>query len=451
MDLDNKRLCLLGFGVENRAVAAWLAQQGLPFTVCDTNVDVATSGPWEEAHVAWCLGPQVPALDDFDVLFRSPGIAARRADLVAARQAGVRISSGIELFLERCPGPVIGVTGTKGKGTTSSLLMSLLQAGSVPGRLGGNIGTPPLSFLNELGSNDRVVLELSSFQLQDLGRSPGGAVLLPIGSDHLDHHATRAEYVDAKGEICRHQRDADWALMAATCPTACELGQATSARQLMFSGTSPIEGDGCWVDGQHIRWRNGATEMDVTDISDVRIPGRHNLDNACAAVAAAMLAGVSADDVPAGLRSFVGLPHRLQNVGERAGVQYVNDSLATTPEAATAGVRAFPGRRVILIAGGSSKGADFATLGATIASDVLALVTMGAEGPRIVAAARAAGFRGSVTQDCGSMSEAVRAAETSAATGDVVLMSPGCASFGMFSNYAERGEAFGRALDVAQD
>ena len=451
MDLEGKRLALLGFGVENRALGAWLAEHGLSFTLCDGDPAVRTrEAPWDDAVDEWRLGDSaMTGLEDFDILFRSPGIPPWRPELAAAQQSGARLSSGIDLFLSRCPASVVGVTGTKGKGTTASLLMAILAAADIPARLGGNIGTPPVTFLDELRTEDLVVLELSSFQLQDLGRSPQGAIVLPVATDHLDHHRTRSEYVEAKREICRHQDAEGWVLAAAGCSTAMELAGGGGGRQLSFDGAFPVVGDGCWVERGQIWWRDGGgAARAVASAADVRIRGDHNLGNACAAVAVALLVGASARAVPVGLQAFAGLPHRLEEVGERAGVLYVNDSLGTTPEAAAAGLRTWTDRRVILIAGGSSKGADFTLLGEVITAHAAALVTIGQEGPRIAQAARAADFTGPVDEDCATMAAAVRAAVARATSGDVVLMSPACASFGMFASYAERGEAFRRAVAI---
>ncbi len=453
MNLQRQRLAMLGFGVENRGLGAWLAAQGLTFSVCDTNAAARRDhAPWHSAVGEWRLGEGALAnLSDFDVLFRSPGIPVRSAELVAAQRAGVSLSSAIDLFLQLCPVAVVGVTGTKGKGTTASMLSALLDAAGIPVRLGGNIGTSPLSFLDELVPADRVILELSSFQLQDLGRSPAGAVLLPVATDHLDYHRTRAEYVEAKGEICRHQDAAGWVLAAAGCPTAGELAAQSRGRSLSFSGTTAITGDGCWAEDGQIHWRCGATHVVVARTSALRIPGAHNLDNACAAVAAAMLLGAPAETVTAGLQAFDGLPHRLEIVGEYDGVLYVNDSLATTPEAAVAGLRAWAPRPVLLIAGGSSKGADFSRLGEAITAGATALMTLGQEGPRIAQAARQAGYDGAVREDCPTMAAAVEAATAMAQPGSVVLLSPACASFGMFTSYAERGEAFRQAVPAGRN
>lgn len=450
MDLSAP-IALLGLGVENRGLAGWLAAHGHRFTVCDTNPAArdATarddSLPWATAVDDWRLGAGAFAdLQRFATLFRSPGIWARRPELRAARAEG-RLSSGIDLFLQRCPAPITGITGTKGKGTTASWLAAILRVAGRTVHLGGNIGTPPVTFLDQVQPDDAVILELSSFQLQDLGRSPAGAVVLPVATDHLDVHATREEYVEAKGEICRHQGVGDW-VVAAADETAGQLAVASPGRRLQAGGTREPAADGCWVRGERILWRSGGCEVDVADVADLRLPGPHNRDNACAAVAAALTLGADPGCIPEGLRAFEGLPHRLERVAERHGVLYVNDSLATTPEAAAAGLRACAGRPVCLIAGGSSKGADFAQLGRVIAGAAAALVTLGQEGGTIAAAARAAGFAGPIDADRLSMAAAVEAAAGRVPAGGVVLLSPGCASFGMFASYAERGEAFRQAV-----
>ena len=448
--LEGRRLALLGLGVENQALGRWLASRGLGFCVCDADPGRRLEGePWKEAVLEWRLGPGCfDRLDDFDLLFRSPGIPVRRPELQRARRlGGTTLSSQTALFLERCPAPVIGVTGTKGKGTTASLLDSILRrTPGVTPRLGGNIGTPPVGFLDDLTATDVVVLELSSFQLQDLDRSPRGAVVLPVTRDHLDYHADRREYVEAKAAICAHQAGGDWVVSSADDAIAAELASRSRGRGLGFRAGAPLEGDGCWSEGGEIRWREGGRAEKLASVSDLRLRGLHNLANACAAAAAARLCGAPAAAIGQGLSAFEGLPHRLEEVREGGGVLFVNDSLATTPEAAAAGLEAFAGRPVVLIAGGASKGACFHGLGAGIARSAAALVTLGEEGPAIAAAARAGGFGGPVAGDCADMAAAVRRATELAAAGGVVLLSPGCASFGMFTDYAARGEAFRSAV-----
>lgn len=447
--LQGRGLALLGLGVENQALGRWLISRGLGFAVCDRDPARRLHGePWKEAVQEWRLGPGCfDRLGDFDVLFRSPGIPARRPELEAARLGGAVLSSQTDLFLRLCPAPVAGVTGTKGKGTTASLLDSILrQAPGLSPRLGGNIGIPPIGFLDDLAAGDVVVLELSSFQLQDLDRSPPGAVVLPVTRDHLDYHAGRGEYVEAKSSICSRQAPGDWVVASADDATAGELAARSPGRLFGFRAGGPPEGDGCWSEEGEIRWRGGGRVERLAAVSDLRLRGRHNLANACAAAAAARLCGAPAAAVGSGLAAFEGLAHRLEEVGERGGVLFVNDSLATTPEAAAAGLDAYAGRPLVLIAGGASKGACFRGLGAAVARSAAALVTLGEEGPAIAAAARAAGFSGPLAADCPSMESAVRQAAALAAPGGVVLLSPGCASFGMFAGYAARGEAFRAAV-----
>ena len=447
--LQDRRLALLGLGVENQALGRWLASRGLGFAVCDADPARRLDGaPWKEAVRDWRLGPGCfDRLHDFDLIFRSPGIPSLRPELEQARRRGTEVSSQTALFLERCPAPVVGITGTKGKGTTASLLDSILrrEPGLSP-HLGGNIGIPPVSFLDDLSAADVVVLELSSFQLQDLDRSPHGAVILPVTLDHLDYHASRAEYVEAKAAICRCQDRGDWVVSNAGDATAGELAARSPGRSLGFRAAPPLEGDGCWSEGGEIRWREDGRVESLAAVSDLRLRGTHNLANACAAAGAARLCGASAAAVGQGLSAVESLPHRLEEVAERGGVLFVNDSLATTPEAAAAGLAAYAGRPVVLIAGGASKGGTFEGLGTAIARSAAALVTLGEEGPAIAAAARAAGFRGPAAADCPSMEAAVRRAAGLAPAGGVVLLSPGCASFGMFSDYAARGEAFRTAI-----
>lgn len=445
--LRGKRLALLGYGVENRALAQWLSGQGLAFSICDEQAQQAPPTSWDGAIQAWHLGADAFShLQDFDVLFRSPGIPGRRPELIEAQRTGV-VSSGIDLFLRLTSAAVVGVTGTKGKGTTASLLMSLLQTAGRRAWLGGNIGTPPIGFLDQAAPGDVVVLELSSFQLQDLGRSPHGAILLPVTPDHLDYHDTFDEYVEAKGEICRHQGPDDWVVAPTGNDVARSLAAGSAGAQMLAGGSQVLGAGGCWTSEGELLWHDGRSPRAVAALDDVRLRGRHNIDNACCAVSAALRLGVDPEAIPAGLRGFSGLPHRLEEVRQVGGVLYVNDSLATTPEAAAAGLHAWGERGVVLIAGGSSKGADFTELGEAIAQRARGLIGLGSEGPAIVAAAHRAGFDGYLAEDVDSMERAVALAAQLAGEGDVVLLSPGCASFGMFASYAARGDAFRAAVE----
>jgi len=447
-ELGQRRISLLGLGVENRALARFLLSRNIPFSVCDRREPEDLDALWREygdQAEEWCLGPRyLEGLERFQVIFRTPGISALRPELRRARAQGVQLSSQTRLFAALSPAPVLGVTGTKGKGTTTALAVEMLRDG--PYRQvfsGGNIGLPPIAFLDELTEGDLVVLELSSFQLQDWDRSPHIALVLSVTCDHLDYHADRDEYVAAKRTLCRFQTADDYLIVDQDCLQARSFAAGSPACLLAFSAAAEVEA-GAWVEGDRL-WlrRPGGPKESICLLADIPLPGRHNWSNAAAGAAAAAVAGASTALIAAGLRRFQGLEHRLERVGEYEGVTYYNDSLATMPEATMAAIQAFS-QPLVLIAGGSSKRADFAALGALIASRrVKAVILMGEEGRRIAAAiARAGGCAGEVVVGCANMAAAVAAARSFAQAGDVVLLSPACASFDMFASYQDRGEQF---------
>ncbi len=451
-ELERGPVALLGFGQENRALARFLAGQGVPFWVCDARAPEdraerdAELQPWLRG---WRLGAEyLEGLERYGVAFRTPGLRPDHPALARARAAGVRLWSQTRLFAALSPAPLVGITGTKGKGTTASLLGAMLQA---DGRrrvwLGGNIGAPPIAWLGELRAADLAVLELSSFQLADWDARLTGAVLLRIAADHLDYHGTRAAYVAAKARLVAAQQPEDWLVVDDDCPTASAIASQTLATVLRVSVAREVQ-TGAWVQDDWL-WvrRPGDRAERVGAAADIPLRGRHNWSNVLAAVAAARMLGVAAPAIRAAIAGFRGLPHRLAHVASHAGVAYYDDSLATTPEAAAAAVAAFA-EPVVLIAGGASKQADFAPLArAVCAGKVRAVVLIGAEAPRLAAALRAAGWDAARILDGGrSMASAVAAARSQAQPGDVVLLAPACASFDMFRDYRARGEAFAAAV-----
>ena len=438
-ELRDKRIALLGLGVENRALARFFRTRDIPFAVLDARVE-------EDAAVGartWRSGADyLDDLTDFNLLFRTPGLPFLHPRIQAARAQNIEISSQTRLFLQLCPVPVLGITGTKGKGTTTSLLHALLVTDTAHRVFsGGNIGHPPIGFLDELRGGDRVVLELSSFQLQDLDLSPHVAVVLSVTEDHLDYHADRAEYIAAKKNICRHQTGTDVLIVNADCPTAQSFAAASAAAAWSYSTTDPVP-RGAWTDGDRLWLRGQDTQaVAICPIADIPLRGRHNAENAAAAITAAIACGTPHTLFAEALRNFQGLPHRLESVAERYGVTYYNDSLATTVDAAIAALQSFA-EPVHLIAGGASKGADFGPLGTCIARrDVRTVLLIGAEVPRIEAALLDAGVPAAIHR-CPDLAGAVARARSVAKPGEVVLLSPACASFDQFSGYAERGDAF---------
>ena len=449
-NLRNRKIALLGMGLENRALARFFLSRGLPFSVCDArgeNEFEDLRRKWGEGVEGWHLGKHyLQRLDRFEWIFRTPGVRILLPELQKAQARGTHISSQTRLFFGLSPAPILGITGTKGKGTTAALCAGILQDGPRRCvRLGGNIGVPPIDFVDELTSGDLVVLELSSFQLQDLDCSPQIAVVLGIEEDHLDYHADQAEYVEAKKSICRYQSESDSLIVSRDCPRSRAFAAESRARPLAYSTAGEVEA-GTWIEGGFL-WlrRHGGKREKICTLDAIQMRGEHNHGNAAAAAAAAAAAGATVDQVASGIQEFAGLPHRLERIGERGGIQYYDDSMATTPDAAIAAIRAFE-EPLILIAGGSAKGADFAGLGAAIAARrVKAVILMGEEGRRIEEAiAGSGGFAGEVVRGCESMAAAMAAVRRLAQKGDVVLLAPGCASFGMFADYADRGRQFRR-------
>ena len=441
--LHQRRIALLGLGVENRALARFLHARQIPFAVCDAcDPTIPVEGVQQ-----WRIGEgYLDDLTDFDLLFRTPGLPTLDPRLCEARRCGVEVSSQTRLFLQLCPAPVLGITGTKGKGTTTALLHALLATDSAARVFsGGNIGRPPLEFIDELQATDRVVLELSSFQLQDLDQSPHIAVVLSVAEDHLDYHADRAEYVDAKKPVCRYQTPGDILIVNRDCTTARTFADESPAAHWAFSTTTSSI-PGAWIaDGQLWACCPGAQPIVICPVADLSLRGQHNWGNAAAAVAGALAFGAPATHFAEALRTFAGLPHRLEYVAERDGVTYYNDSLATTVDATCAAIRAFDAP-LLLIAGGASKGGDFSALGTAIAeANVRAALLIGQEAPRIAAAVQRAGS-GQIVHCCRDLPQALDIARQLAQLGDVVLLSPACASFDQFASYADRGDLFKRLI-----
>ncbi|MHB9029188.1 MAG: UDP-N-acetylmuramoyl-L-alanine--D-glutamate ligase, partial [Candidatus Latescibacterota bacterium] len=353
---------------------------------------------------------------------------------------GVKLHTEIGLFVERCPAPVCGVTGSNGKTTTVSMLGAILAESGLPHHVGGNIGKSLLAALPEMTPEERVVLELSSFQIEwldELGWSPRIAAILNIMPNHLDRHGTFEEYANVKGKLLDHQQPDDITILNADNPASKAMGRRVRGQILWFG--SELPGNGVTLrDGWIIR-REQAAEGRVFDTARLLIPGRHNIQNALAAAACALSMGIGAQPISRGLGSFRGVPHRLELAGEIEGVKYYNDSKATTPEAAAVGIGAFGGRTVLPILGGYDKGVSFDAMAREIAGNVRWAALIGVTAPQIRRSLDAAGVESTVY---GSFEEAFAACTGRARSGDVVLLSPGCASYDMFNNYEERGEKF---------
>lgn len=383
-------------------------------------------------------------LTGFDLIFRSPAFRLALPQIKAAQKKGVVVSSATKLFFNLCPGEIIAVTGTKGKGTTATLIYQILKEAGKKVFLAGNIGRPMLFLLPKIDKNTWVVLELSSFQLQDLTLSPHLGVVLFISSEHLDYHRSVEEYIQAKANLVSHQNKNDLAVLNADNPISAGFAHLTKARVFYFSRYRKT--NAAYVNQGKIYLKNKV----IGPTAKLKLLGEHNWDNVCAAITASALAGAHQEAIKKAVFAFKGLEHRLEFVAKIKGVSFYNDSFSTTPETTIAALKAFP-QSIILIAGGSDKGADFTQLGREIASSpVRVLILIGQMAERIQAAAFKAGFRGKIIFRPQNMKEIVYQAFLASRPGEVVLLSPACASFDMFLNYKQRGQEFKKNVETLQ-
>lgn len=446
---QGKRVAVLGLGMEGVSNLAFLHKNGAAVSVLERKqreeVDQTLLAGAQRFDATFVFGRNyLENLTQYDIIVRSPGVRRNTPELLEAEKQGVVITSQTKLFFDFCPAPIIGITGTKGKGTTSSLIYEMLKASGKDVYLGGNIGVPPLTFLDKLQSSSWVVLELSSFQLQDLHKSPHIAVMLMVTSEHMDHHASLEEYIDAKRNILRFQTADDFAVLNRDYPATNESDVFTDGKVFYVSRERETD-NACFSYGNKVIIRKNGNDTEIINTADIILPGKHNLENICAAVMAANLAGIGVKHIADVLKTFKGLEHRLELVREIDGVRYYDDSFSTTPETAIAAIEAFEAPK-ILILGGSSKGSDFTNLGKTLreTESIKAIIGIGEEWEVIKEQL------GERNQESGmlliegaqDMKTVVQAAAKIAKKGDVVLLSPACASFGMFKNYKDRGEQF---------
>jgi UDP-N-acetylmuramoylalanine--D-glutamate ligase len=456
-----RKIALLGFDREGRStfdvIKSDPAFQDDEIWILDKKEGVQTP---EGVHAALGAG-YLSALQELgpgDIIFRTPGMRYHAPELARAREKGVTVTSATKLFFDRCRCPIVGVTGTKGKGTTSSLIYEILKAGGQKVFLAGNIGTPALDVLPLLDNHSIVILELSSFQLVDLHKSPHVGVALMVTSEHLDWHPDEDDYAAAKSNIVRWQTPGDFAVIAEDYPKSRAYADVTQGSVFMFSRHRAVA-RGAWAEDGFFWFSEGAPDKGgergvgigpkekICPTSALGIPGEHNWENACAAIAAGKIMGVPTDAIAAAIANFRGLEHRLELVAETAGgIRWYNDSYSTTPDAAIVAVEAFSAPKIMIL-GGSPKGSDFAALGRAIAhsKSIRAVIGIGAEWPRIkeqIVVHENKNESVRFIENCKTMSDIIRAADDIAEPGDVVVLSPACASFDMFKNYSERGAQF---------
>jgi len=426
-DLDGKRVAIWGFGREGRAAITAIRSRlpQLPLTLFCSGAETAAASSFDASLVVRGQEPDAIALSSFDVVVKSPGISAYKPALVAAQEAGVRVTSGTALwFAERPDARVIAITGTKGKSTTTALLAHLARSLGVRTALAGNIGMPLLELLD--ASAELWTIELSSFQTGEAGPVDMG-VITSLYEEHLDWHGSRERYVADKLKLADASRTL---LVNAQQPVLLERTSGHPHR-LLFG-----QSDGWHVAGGAIRRGTQA----LFDVAGLRAPGEHNALNACAALAALEAMGFDALAAVPALASFRPLPHRLQPLGEHDGFAWINDSIATTPQATLAALGSLAGKQVTVIVGGHDRGLDWHDFVAAMKAHAPhAIVAQGANGPRIAKALRDAGI---VVEETDTLAAAVQRARATTPAGGTILLSPGAPSFDQFHDYAERGRRF---------
>ncbi len=429
--LKNKKIAVLGLGVSNRPLVKLLLEFGCDVIGCDRTPREKVDAEILELGCRLSLGEGYLDGVEADVLFRTPGMHPGHPAIRTLADKGAQVTSEMEVFFEVCPCNLIAVTGSDGKTTTTTLIAEMLKTAGKTVWLGGNIGTPLLPLVRQMKPEDFAVVELSSFQLMDMTRSPARAVVTNLAPNHLDVHKDMDEYVEAKKNIFRHQGAED--LLILNHDNAITDGFTGNGITRKFSrqGSAHV----CMKEG--VIFRGGEAVLDTVDIL---LPGVHNIENYMAAIAA--VEGLVEDDVIRHVaKNFGGVEHRIELVRIKDGVRFYNDSIASSPSRTIAGLRSFP-EKVILIAGGYDKYIPYDVLGPEICAHVKKLFLGGATGPQIRAAVEACQGEKPEIVDCGDFESAVRAAAAAAVSGDVVLMSPASAAFDQFKNFMVRGEFY---------
>ena len=440
MDLNGKRALVVGLGKSGVASALFMKSHGARVTVSDTK-----SGDELRNEIPVLLdhGITVETGGHGDRTFRgqdlivvSPGVPVDAPPLVQARSLGETVIGEIELAAQFLPGPIVAITGSNGKTTTTTLTGEILTASDIPTLVGGNIGTPAISLAERAKPDTIVVLEISSFQLETIQTfRPKIAVVLNVTPDHLDRHRTFEIYTDAKARIFENQQGSDFAVLNADDPTCVAMGARTRAQVFWFSRQKEVQ-QGAWVRDGNIVFRDSKGQREILQVSEIPLKGAHNLENVLAAVCTGMLMGCAPEKIRKAVRDFKAVEHRLEFVATIDGVDYYNDSKATNVDATIKALESFPAN-IHLILGGKDKGSDYTVLNDLIRQRVKRIYTIGAAAAKIDSQ-----VKGAEVVHTETLENAIRKAHVAAQSGDIVLLAPACASFDQFKSYEHRGKLF---------
>ncbi len=451
--VKGKRVTFCGIGGSNLPLISLFQEKGAVVSARDRRTREAlgkTGDDLEARGVALHLGETYLQNLDEDIIFRTPGMKFTLPDLDAARARGAAVTSEMELFFDLCPCKIYAVTGSDGKTTTTTIVSEFLKAAGKKVHLGGNIGRPLLPEIERVAPDDVAVVELSSFQLISMRRSPDVAVVTNLSPNHLDIHKDMQEYIDAKKNIFLHQNAFGRTVLNADKSITAGFAPEVRGQLYTFSRRGRCA-YGAWVDeAGRILLSQGKDDTYVMDASEIKIPGAINVENYLAAICA-VWGDVPIDIIRVVARNFGGVEHRAELVRELDGVKWYNDSIGTSPTRTARGTLSLYDRKIILIAGGYDKKIPYDDLGPVIVGKVKTLVLMGATGPKIEAAVKAAPAyeEGSPKiLHARSMEEAVEICRAEAQAGDIVSLSPASASFDLYANFAERGNHFKRLVNA---
>lgn len=440
LELRGKRVLVVGLARTGLATALFCAQRGARVTATDIRTEKEMGeavARLRAANVGLELGGHCEAtFFDQDLIIPSPGVRADAPSLRAARTKGVTIWSEVELASRFLNGRLIGITGSNGKTTTTSLIDHILRSAGFSTILAGNIGTPLISTVEQSIDTTITVAELSSFQLELIETFRANiSVFLNLSPDHLDRHGSLDAYGAAKSRIFENQSEADFAVLNADDPATAAF--APNKPQLYWFSRKQRVAQGAFVTADEIVFRQQGLDQAILRASDIPLAGAHNVENVLAAVTATRLAGAEPQAIAAGVRSFAGVEHRLEFVAEIGGVRYYNDSKATNVDATLKALDAFPGR-ILVILGGKDKGSDYTVLQESLREKAILAVLIGAAADKI-----GKQIVGSVAiEQARTLGRAVQTAAHASRSGDIVLLAPACSSFDQFENYEHRGRAF---------
>lgn len=442
-DIKGKHAALLGIGVSNTPLIELLVNGGVCVTACDKKTREQLGGMadyLEGMGVRLCLGEAYLDNLDCDIIFRTPGMRPDLPEIMGAVKHGAEMTSEMEVFFRVCPCPIIAVTGSDGKTTTTTIISEILRTAGRRVHLGGNIGAPLLPRVRDMKGNDIAVVELSSFQLMTMKCSPQIAVVTNVAPNHLDMHKSMEEYVKAKENIYLYQRAGDRLVVNADNDITAAFRPSDGVELVTFSRGKRVS-LGAYFDSSAIHLCDSNGDNTVIDKGSIKLPGIHNIDNYMAAFAATM--GLASPDTFRQVAmSFAGVEHRIELVREFDNVKYYNDSIASSPSRTIAGLRSFDDK-VILIAGGYDKKIPFDTLGSEINKRVSTLILCGDTAEEIRRSVETdKNYTDLAIIDCDNMEQCVNEARKASKPGDVVILSPACASFDRYPNFAKRGRDF---------